>query len=226
MHDLEKKLGIQFCQIHYLTEALTHASFDKGKGHHNERLEFFGDAVLKLVISDYLFHQYPQEDEGQLTKRRATLVSDQLLWMMACDLNLGQYLNLSTSEIKQGGRERQSILANAFEALLGAIYLDQGLAVVKTVLISLLETCVMPKLSSELLDDAKTMLQEKMQKQGVGLPIYRLVRTEGKEHEKVFITAVDVIWDDRKITGIGKGQTKKESEQVAARNVLTKLKGH
>lgn len=219
------KNNLDFLSFHnptLLQEALTHPSYALGKANvsHNERLEFFGDAVLKLIVSEYLFNQFSDYDEGQLTKLRAWIVSDKTLVVLAELIDLSAHLRLSKSERRHGGAERFSTLANAFEALLGALYLDQGIDAVKEFLIPKLSDHIMPLMTDDALDDYKTALQEAVQKYRFPLPIYTLVETDGPDHDKRFIIEVCIQWHGRSIVARGKGTSKKQAEQDAAKALL------
>ena len=222
MHDkLLTHIGIQFNNQQYLNEALTHASY--GSSTNNERLEFFGDAVLKLVVSEYLVHQYPEYNEGKLTQLRAWLISDSALHIVAKSINLGDFLRLSKSERRNKAHERPSLLANALEALIGAIYLDQGLSVVQTFLISRLDTILMPLVQKNYHVDHKSELQERMQKARSALPVYAVVQTQGTDHNKVFVVSVSIVWQSKPYCEEGSGRTKKAAEQSAAQAMLKRL---
>lgn len=221
----EKKTGLEFKNKDLIQEALTHSSF--AKRHvppiaDNERLEFFGDAVLKLIISEYLYAKYPLESEGELTKKRARMVADKLLAELASALDLGEYLRLSMGEKKAGGRSRASTLANAMEAILGALYMDQGYESAKTFFITLLQEVGYNDDSA--LHDNKTKLQEWLQKQGVALPKYKVLKSEGPDHEKVFYVEALCQWNNEPNAAVGYGKSKKEAEQHAAKKLLSALK--
>lgn len=229
MTDAESKLlafqlkqGFSFNNQDMLKQALTHSSYAK-KGREkgaqdNERLEFFGDAVLKLIVSEYLFSTYPTLSEGPLTKKRAQIVSDKFLSEMAIRMDLGSVLFLSDAERQAGGAGRSSILANALEALLGAYYLDSGYEAVKTFFLIQIEACFH---TSEVdLKDYKTTLQEYMQKQCLPLPEYLIVQMEGPEHQKIFYVDVVVKIDSKLLRRKGRGSSKKEAEQAAAKRLL------
>lgn len=224
---LDQKFGIQIHDPSLIQTALTHRSFVKqhaDQGHlDNERLEFLGDAVLKMVVSGQLFQQYPDAREGELTKRRARLISDAACTVYANSLDLDQYIRLSSSEEKSGGRVRSSTLGNAFEAILGAIYLDRGFDVVGQFL-----TEVIGQSESALAQedsDYKTHLQEMLQKQQLPLPVYSLVGTTGPDHQKIFQIQVSVqSRSGETVKEIGEGATKKEAEQNAAHRCLDRLR--
>jgi ribonuclease-3 len=224
--ELEEKLGLGFENTNLILQALTHSSYAKQKGSsavfHNERLEFLGDAVLKLIMSDYLYHHYPKYHEGELTKKRAALISDKVLFEIGNSLKIGKYLRLSNSEKRTGGHEKPSNVANAMEAILGAIYLDSGLESARSFFIKKFES-LSDQLPSIILNDYKTLLQEKMQKLKHSLPDYHVHKEEGPEHEKAFFVEVRIEYKSRHFSCIGKGKSKKEAEQMAARQVLEEL---
>lgn len=204
--------------------ALTHSSFtyeNKLSSVDNyERLEYLGDAVLKLVVSEYLFERFPEYREGELTKIRAVVVSDARLAEVAKSLNLGEYIIFGTSEAKSGGRKKVSNLACAFEALLGALYLDGKMPRLRDMLHTQLETMVTQVDMSKTKDNYKAALQELTQAEGGILPLYRTVRESGPSHNRIFHVEVSV---NGEIMGIGAGKSKKEAQQQAARHALETL---
>lgn len=215
------KIGVTFSNTDLLREALTHRSYlneSEEKGiDHNERLEFLGDAVLELITTEYLFELYPDRPEGELTSFRAALVRTESLATEAKSLNYGDFILMSKGEEATGGRKRQYILANTFEAVLGAIYLDQGLPVCRT----FLERVLLPK-TAEIVEkrldiDPKSKLQEIAQEELRHTPSYSLIFEEGPDHDKIFTMAV-VINDSQ--FGEGKGKSKQEAEQNAANSAL------
>lgn len=217
-------LNYKFQKIDLLNTALTHSSalHDLPQEQDNERLEFLGDAVLKLVISEYLFKRFAGQDEGYLTKLRAALISDATLAERANALNLGKYLLLSRNEKQNGGKTKKSILANALEAVIGACYLDGGLSVARGVILDIYR----PLLDSVNIvnsSDFKSDLQEKIQSLGWKLPEYRVIQERGPEHDKVFTIQVKVGKGLRHYKQEGSGRTKKEAEQQAAKKLLQNL---
>ncbi len=218
-------LKVKFRNIGTLKTALTHRSYlneQKGqKIEHNERLEFLGDAVLELLVSRYLFDKYPNKPEGELTSFRAAIVRTESLYEEAIKLNFGKFLYMSKGEEQTGGRTRPYILANAFEAIAGAIYLDRGLDTTKKFLEWSLFYKI-PEIVSQRLDiDNKSKLQEISQDVLRETPIYKVIRTTGPDHAKVFTSAVLI---KEKIFGKGKGYSKQESEQNAAKKALENWK--
>jgi ribonuclease-3 len=218
----ELKLPYSFRDPSFLELALTHAS----KGHeqkqrlpHNERLEFLGDAVLQLVISEHLYHLYPDIAEGRLTKIRSHLVNRSALVEMAQVLGLGPHLLLGKSEATQGGHARASNLANAFEAVIGAIFLDGGYAAAKTFVTQQIEFRLKTISDNPEPDNAKGVLQEKLHAAGKQA-IYRITSETGPAHQKEFQASVEI---DGLVTGTGAGATKKEAETRAAAVALETL---
>lgn len=204
-----------------LHQALTHSSYtyeSKQNGfENNQRLEFLGDAVLDLAVSDFLFRSYPQLDEGNLTKMRAALVCEPSLSRVAKTLGVGLCLLMGKGEERSGGRERPSILADVFEALLGAVYLDQGLKVASNLALRLLAPVIEDVLEGRLDRDYKTELQEIVQQRGSEQVQYKILREEGPDHEKVFTAGVLY---KGKLVGTGRGRSKKDAEQQAAKLAL------
>ncbi len=220
---LEEKLGTSFVNKDLFKQAFTHRSYINENKHnvfdHNERLEFLGDAVLELAATSFLFKTYPKRNEGELTAFRAALVNTNTLSQVALSLGFNDFLLLSKGESKDTGRARQYILADTFEAVIGAIYLDQGYdaaySFVETNLLSLTEEIV----TSGSWVDAKSAFQEKSQEILSTTPVYETVQEEGPDHNKHFTVAVKI--KDETIA-LGKGKSKQEAEQEAARNGLQK----
>ncbi|MFN3966231.1 MAG: ribonuclease III [Endomicrobiia bacterium] len=218
MTELESILGIKFTNKHLLEEAITHKSYaiEKNKPYWNERLEFLGDSVLSCVVADYLYSKFPDSPEGHLSRIKSQLVSRQMLVKLAKELNLGKFILLSKGEESTGGRTRESNLANAVEAIIGAIYLDKGFEMAKKFILKHI-----PSKQFSLETDYKSKLQEISQAKYKILPVYRVVSENGPEHDKNFIVEVKI---KNKILGIGKGKSKKEAEQQAAKEAIQKLK--
>ncbi|MCX7781130.1 MAG: ribonuclease III [Negativicutes bacterium] len=220
-----QKLDAEFLDLKLLHQALTHTSFANETKHnlvvHNERLEFLGDAVLELVISEYLFQHFQHFSEGELTKARAQIVCEPTLARQATELELGKYLLLGKGEENSGGRERNSILADAFEAVIGAIYTDQGFAAAKRFILTQLKTVLNAISRGESVRDFKTLLQEYIQRSGETRIAYEVIREHGPDHDKVFEVVV-VVAAER--LGGGIGRSKKEAEQAAAKEALIRLK--
>ena len=216
---LEKRLGYTFKDKALILEALTHKSYKKP--YNNERLEFLGDAVLDLVIGEYLFEKFPRSDEGVLSKMRASLVNEDGFMRLAKHINLGEYIFLSGAEENNNGRNKPSLLSNAFEAVMGAIYLEAGLDEVRRIATKLLEE-VYPKIDLESLSkDYKTALQELTQATHGVTPTYTLLASVGPDHNKEFEVAVNL---EGKTIATAKGKSKKEAQQKAAHVALEKLR--
>lgn len=222
---LERKIGYKFKKKSLIKEALTHKSFAKEKPENpdffNERLEFLGDAVLGLVICDYLFSVYPLYTEAELSKIKAYAVQEATLADVALRLGIGFHLHLGKGEETSGGRKKPSLLANTFEAILAAIYLDGGLKKAKDFTLRNLEGKIEALIRRDLLFDFKTRFQEVVQEKFGVLPKYRIHKEEGPEHMKTFEVKVSVKND---FYGAGKGKSKKEAAQKAAEVGLEKLK--
>jgi ribonuclease-3 len=221
---LKEKLGFRWQNEDLLCLALTHSSYAYEKifrgQENNQRLEFLGDAVLELVVSDYLYRTYPGHTEGELTRLRAAIVCEPSLARTARELDLGSCLYMGRGEERSGGRERPSILADAFEALLGAVYLDQGLEMARKVALQYLKPVIDDVLEGRVERDYKTELQEILQEEGQVDISYAILREEGPDHHKIFTAAV---YFGGKEMGRGQGRTKKEAEQQAACRALARL---
>ena len=216
---LEKELGYSFSDASLLVRALTHVSYDRKKSAgHNEVLEFLGDAVLDLAISDLLIRSFPEKSEGDLSRMRAALVNSTVLPEKAALLNLGLLLRLGKGEERSGGRDKPSILAGAFEALLGAVYRDGGYEAARRLVERYFADDVKEKNLGQ--QDYKTRLQEISQMLFHAPPSYRLISESGPDHAKCFVTEIAV---GGKMLGEGKGKTKKQSEQEAAKLALREL---
>jgi ribonuclease-3 len=215
--EIEKVLNYTFKNKDILKEALTHRSYNPHPhGTNNERLEFLGDSVLGMVVAGQLYNLLSEKEEGVLSKIKANLVSRKNLYLWAKQMQLGKYLLLGQGEIASGGRERLSILSNAVEALLGAVYLDGGFEEVSKVILTWFKT---QKIEVDL-QDYKSVLQEYMQKLGKSVPVYEIVATIGPEHDKIFTA---VVYEQGKEIGRGKGHNKKDAHQDAAKNALAKI---
>jgi ribonuclease III len=220
---LEQITGLKFHNRKLFQQAFTHTSFThekKATGVHpdNERLEFLGDAVLELAVSEYLFQRYPKMSEGDLTRTRARVVCEASLASFAKELGFGEHVRLGKGEEMTGGRSRPSLLADVFEAFIGALFLDSGLEQVK----KFLERVVFPKVNSDWLKnmlDAKSQLQEVVQQGRLGTLEYRIVDTKGPAHDRHFVVEVCL---DQKPIGKGTGRSKKEAEQRAASEALAR----
>ncbi len=217
---LEEALNYRFKQDDLITEALTHKSYKKP--YNNERLEFLGDAVLDLIVGEYLFRKFPKEDEGLLSKIRASLVNEKGFTRLANNINLGNSILISSAEENNSGRTKPSLLSNAFEAIIGAIYLESGLKVTSKIVINLIESSYKTIDLNSLSKDFKTTLQELTQADFGETPNYKLVRAFGPDHKKEFEIAVEL---QNKIISSAIGRSKKEAQQKAAEIALKKLRG-
>ena len=222
LKELEKKIGYTFQKKELLQKAMMHSSYTNEKHlekyHCNERLEFLGDAVLELISSDFLYREFPQVPEGELTKKRASLVCEPSLAYCAREFGLPQFLMLGKGEDMTGGRNRDSIVSDATEALLGAIYLDGGFANAKEFVLRFILNDMEHK---QLFYDSKTILQEIVQEDGSGPVEYPLIREEGPDHNKSFTVKAVV---NGRVCGQGTGHTKKAAEQAAAYEALRSLR--
>ena len=223
MKEFEKKLGYEFKNQRLLINALTHSSYaneNRGEGYSsNERLEFLGDSVLGVVAASYLYSVEPPLPEGRMTKLRAELVCETALHQAALELELGRYLRLGRGEERTGGRERTSILADAVEAVIAAMYLDGGFTVAKNFVME--HVLAGADVSEEPAGDWKTELQEMVQQKAGQELTYRQISESGPDHDKSFAFAVALNGSE---IGRGEGRTKKEAEQTAARAALEELK--
>lgn len=223
MNELEGKLGYRFRDRGLLEHAMTHSSYaneHRGQGlTSNERLEFLGDSVLGVVVAEHLFSAHPDMPEGELTRTRAALVCEGSLYEVAKSLDLGRYLRLGKGEDLGGGRTRPSILADATEAMLAAVYLDGGMEAVRPII----QALILNKEQEKSVDrDYKTTLQELIQRTPGSAVVYHLLRESGPDHCRSFLMEVSV---GDSVVGQGIGHTKKEAEQMAARAALEKLNG-
>ncbi len=221
---LLERLKVKKKDKKYYIMALTHSSYanerNLGEYAHNERLEFLGDAVLGLIISEILYARFSELPEGKLTKLRAQLVREETLALLAGELELGSYLRLGKGEAASGGRQRPSLLADALEALLAAIYLDLGLNAAQGAVAELYSDLLARLGKGALSDDYKTLMQEYAQGELSVTPEYRIVSEEGPDHLKTFVA--NFILNGR-VYGEGSGRTKKEAEQEAARSAYEQL---
>ena len=220
MTDLQNKIGYQFKNPALLNEALTHSSYaNEHKTQHikyNERLEFLGDSVLSVVVSDYIYKNCPELPEGELTKLRASLVCEKSLYEFAKKIDLGKYLILSKGERNNGGADRPSILSDAFEALIAAIYIDGGLAPASKHILNFVIPAIKNSKKKKI-NDYKTTLQEIIQKNPGEKLEYVIVKESGPDHNKHFVVEVHL---NSNVIGKGGGRSKKEAEQQAAREAL------
>lgn len=225
LKEIERRFGYAFKHREHLRRALMHRSFANElrlpATEHNERYEYLGDAVLELSISHLLMEHFPEYPEGELSKLRAAVVNETQLAHLARAVNLGDYLLLGKGEEQTGGRDKPSLLADCFEAMLGAVYLDRGFAKAFAVV----ERQYLPILRhvrerGELIRDFKTKLQEESQKRFRTVPRYRLIKESGPDHNKMFNVQLTI---NDEIFGIGAGSSKKSAEQAAAKEALAKI---
>ena len=219
MKKLQKNISYQFSDIELLSKALTHRSVSK---QNNERLEFLGDSVLGSIISEELYSRHSNIDEGQLSRLRSHLVRGNTLANLAKKLDISENLKLGQGELKSGGFRRESILADTFEAILGAIFLDSDYLTVKKVVLNLFSDLLNEVKSEESLKDFKTQLQEMLQKKGYDLPKYELIQTKGKDHNAVFYVSCHV--EALKIKVEKNAKSIKRAEQACAKSILEEIK--
>ncbi len=225
LNSLEKNLNYRFKDIKLLKLAMTHSSYANEHKmalvENNERLEFLGDAILNLVVSQYLYKKYPNHPEGELTKIRAKVVCESSLAYAAKKIEVGKFLLLGKGEEATGGRERESLLADAAEAIVGAIYMDSDFETTNMVLLTNFEEDIVHAVAKgDLFIDYKTELQEIIQKNGKSNMEYRVIKEEGPDHNKKFY--MDLLVDNETI-GTGRGKNKKDAEQMAAKEALIRF---
>ncbi|NLJ40971.1 MAG: ribonuclease III [Clostridiales bacterium] len=221
--ELEKKIGYKFEEPRLLKNALTHSSYaneSRGDIPDNERLEFLGDSVLGMIIASYLYNMFKEYKEGNLTRMRAGIVSEVALAEIARGIDLGHFLYLGRGESNSGGRDRDSVLADAMEAIIGAVYLEGGLAKARELVINLFKPIIDRNSQGRGFQDYKTLLQEELQRNGDKDIAYNVVAERGPDHSKTFVIQVSY---DGKIIGKGKGRSKKEAEQQAAKRALENI---
>jgi ribonuclease-3 len=223
IEDFQKTINVQFKNLDLLEQVFVHRSYlNENPGFkldHNERLEFLGDAVLELVTTEYLYSNFPNP-EGELTNWRSALVKGERISQVAAELGLNDYLYLSKGEAQSIGKSRQLILANTFEALIGAIFLDQGYASAQDFITKNLLKYTNEIIEKKLYRDAKSSLQEISQDKYSITPNYSLISESGPDHDKIFVIGVNI---GENLVGQGKGSSKQEAEQDAAKNALEKI---
>ena len=217
----EQKINYEFKNKEYILEALTHSSYSNENKNYpfNERLEFLGDSVLSIVISDYLFKKETKLPEGELTKIRANIVCEESLSEVSKNIHLGKYMLLGKGEEATGGRERISILADALEAVIAAIYLDGGIKCAREFILNNMEKIINDSIKGKIFRDYKTCLQEVLQSNGENNIWYKLIEEKGPDHNKRFVMEVGI---NDTVLGVGEGKSKKDAEQVAAKCALDK----
>lgn len=213
-----RHLGYQFSDQQLIVKALTHRS---ASNVHNERLEFLGDAVLGMVIAKALFTKFPSVDEGQLSRMRSSLVKGKTLAVIAKEIDLGDYITLGEGELKSGGFRRASILADAFEAVIGAVYLDAGFERTNQLILQLYGDRLTEINPTDAQKDAKTRLQELLQSRRLSLPEYELLKVSGEPHEQTFEVACLI--SEKSIKTLGAGSSRRNAEQLAAEKALGQL---
>ena len=218
MEKLQKNIDYHFSDVALLKQALTHRSANKNN---NERLEFLGDSILGCVISHELYHRFPLVDEGQLSRLRSSLVRGQTLAKLAKSINLSETLLLGQGELKSGGFRRESIQADAFEAILGAIFLDSDYVTVSAVILKLYDELLSYASPDDSLKDFKTQLQELLQKKGHSLPIYELIKTKGQDHNAVFYVSCHI--KEFNLSVEKNAKSIKRAEQACAELILESL---
>lgn len=219
----EEIIDYTFEDKSYILEALTHSSYSNENKNYkfNERLEFLGDSVLSIVISDYLFKKEKDLPEGELTKLRANIVCEESLSEVGGQIHLGEHLLLGKGEEATGGRDRISIIADALEAVIAAIYLDGGLEQASKFIFKFMEEIIENSIEGKIFRDYKTYLQEVLQSKGEQNIWYKLLEEKGPDHNKRFVMEVGI---NDKVLGVGEGKSKKDAEQVAAKSALKSQK--
>jgi len=221
LENLEQNIGVEFRRQRLLEQALTHSSsVQENREANNERQEFLGDAILGMIVSEYLYKKFPGWSEGELTRAKAVLVSEPTLTEAARGIQLGKFLRLSKGEEQCGGAERPSILSGAFEALVAAIYLDSGMEKTRKFILRCLAEPLEAVATGEYNRDYKTLLQELAQGRHRSLPVYRTIDESGPDHDKTFV--VEVCLDNR-VIGVGSGKSKKDAERAAAEDALAAI---
>ncbi len=221
---LEEKINYVFKDKSTVLTAITHSSYANEKKarklKYNERIEFLGDSVLSLTVSEHLYNMYPDLPEGELTVTRSKIVCENSLSRCAVDIGLGELLLLGKGEELSGGRRKSSILSDAFEALIGAIYIDGGFETAKAFILKHMDSIIKSSMQGKLFYDYKTQLQEKIQQKGEQQITYKVIEERGPDHNKTFVTQIKI---NNAVCGQGSGRSKKESEQNAAKDALDKL---
>lgn len=219
--ELAKALGIEIQNPAFFQEALTHRSYlNENRGYkypHNERLEFLGDAVLELAVTEFLFEKYPQKPEGELTNLRAALVNGEMLGTIGKEIGLDTFLLMSRGEAKDTGRARNYLVANAMEAIIGALYKDQGYEGAKSFIEKNIFTKLETVITEGLFTDAKSHFQEKAQEHTGITPNYRILKESGPDHDRSFVAGVYI---EDELIAEGEGTSKQEAQRAAAKNAL------
>ncbi len=215
--ELSRKLGYSFNNANLLKIALTHRS---SSDENNERMEFFGDAIVNLVIAEALFHQFPTAHEGDLSRFRATLVNRDTLGKLGREFELGRYLHLGMGELKSGGHDRTSIISCTMEAIIGAIYLDSDFNITRECILRWYQPLLMSLTNAASHKDPKTQLQEYLQSQHQALPVYTVESVEGELHQQIFVVSCTVLGEKC----LARGSSRRRAEQQAAEDMLERLK--
>ena len=222
LKEMEASLGVTFTNLSYLRVALTHSSFANQykDSEYNERLEFLGDSVLQLSVTEYLYKNYKEKSEGELTKIRSLIVCENSLYEVAKSVNIGAYIRMSRGEELTGGRNRVSIQADAIEAVIASIYLDKGFEYAREFILNKFHDIIDKAINNKIILDFKTKLQEHLQQNGEVNITYELVKFEGPPHRRKFYTRVLI---NKEVMGEGEGYSKKEAEQKSAKQALINL---
>ncbi len=223
MNKLTKFQAVIHCHLNdegLLDQALTHRSVHRSIN--NERLEFLGDSVLSVVITEFIYNELKSSNEGELSRIRSSLVKEEALARVARDIDLGQYLHLGAGELKSGGFRRDSILSDALEAIIGAVYLDKGYDEAKKVILFLYQEYLITLPSPTSLKDPKTKLQEYLQSKKIDLPTYTVTDSSGKAHNQVFTVSCSI--PELKMSSVGTGTSRKKAEQMSASELFDQFK--
>ncbi|WWO95180.1 MAG: ribonuclease III [Candidatus Dasytiphilus stammeri] len=220
LNTLQKTMGYFFQQHTLLQQALTHRS---SNGKHNERLEFLGDSILNYVIANALYHRFPEMNEGNMSRIRATLVRENTLANIARELNINSCLRLGLGELKNGGTDRESILADAIEALIGSIFLDSDIFTVEKLILNWYKDRLKTISPNDNPKDPKTRLQEWLQSHKMPLPTYLVSKVSGEAHDHIFTIICKISHINNTESVVGIGSSRRKAEQIAAQNMLIKL---
>lgn len=224
LHEFEDIICYKFSEIELLNTALTHSSYAHGHDdlrQYNERLEFLGDSILSMIISFYLYNNLKDMSEGQMTRIRANIVCEKSLFVIARKIKIGEYIFLSKGEENTGGRKRASLLADAVEALIAAIYMDGGIKKAEEFILTFMKDNIESSIKNRIFNDYKSFLQEHVQKYNLGAISYKLLSEKGPDHSKEFQIAVYL---DDALVGKGTGKSKKDAQQSAAKEAMIAMK--
>jgi ribonuclease-3 len=220
----EERIGYKFTNRALLLEALSHASYSNERNiPSNERLEFLGDAVLHLILSEHIMKLHAEADEGELSFLRSCTESEEFLYKAAAELDLGKFILLGKGEERNGGREKKTILADAMEALIAAVSLDGGYPAAQRFVLSNFKELLEKTYETALHSDSKSELQKLVQQRCGALPAYTIKEEKGLDHDKTFVAAVRITTEEGEITAVGSGKNKKSAEKAAALNMLKKI---